>query len=235
MAGSAYCTTDGGPCQLRSMDWNTGTVFSFSLVSSRLTSSCLHFEIYPTYSEARHSICNNVAFTENCTLLNLVPCFFLLSFQGDSVPSLLILRAPSSLRSLVSSSLLFSWSSGNAQSAVLLLSFSLSSAQLFSATQLFCWWGTGRAGLELTISVLLPLFSTTQAEFFSPLLSCGFFSVFHTPYMFATSSSVASASCLNTAHLKGYWEICDFNWALVLTKEFKQHQQVSGTAGKAFK
>lgn len=73
--GSAHCQTDRGPCQLWSVDWNTGTVF-FSLYLSLLyLTLCL---------EAWYCICNNAAFTEKHYFSS-----FFLSFKEHHVLYLL--------------------------------------------------------------------------------------------------------------------------------------------------
>lgn len=74
--GSAHCQTDRGPCQLWSVDWNTGTVF-FSLYLSLLyLTLCL---------EAWYCICNNTAFTEK----HYFSSFFFLCFKEHHVLYLL--------------------------------------------------------------------------------------------------------------------------------------------------
>lgn len=74
--GSAHCQTDRGPCQLWSVDWNTGTVFFSLYLSLFYLTLCL---------EAWYCIRNNAAFTEK----HYFSSFFSLCFKEHHVLYLL--------------------------------------------------------------------------------------------------------------------------------------------------
>lgn len=85
--GSAHCQTDRGPCQLWSVDWNTGTVFFSFYLSLLYLTLCL---------EAWYCICNNTAFTEKhyfssfFSLLQGTSCALFINWEHISLSSLLL-------------------------------------------------------------------------------------------------------------------------------------------------